>query len=267
MVGVYRLPGVYPIYGLVGLCKGKQVNTVDGFLQLFIRALRGVLYEGTKVVLTYSTSLVTVYRLLIRVLPGETQVNMGRRLEGLNVFTRSKSKVGAFTHVICLVWVAAKSMRLTKVPRGAQKPLLPIATRGGPYTHRQSCARRTRPWGYTSFMARNPFTYDRDAGGRGRDESSEFGFGPGHFPDPNIDYSLGGVKSGIPIADPDPATQLMDLMAARRTDVSDPDDVASPYVCGNTDRFGAQPPLVRERRAPMPPPRQRYTRPKMRREY
>lgn len=112
--------------------------------------------------------------------------------------------------------------------------------------------------------ARNPFTYDRD---HSHDEDSEFGFGRGHFPDPNIDFTDGGVKSGIPIADPDHHTQMMELFAVRRMDINEPNDQPSPYLAGNTDRYGAQPPLVRERRAP------RYARPKqdppprMRREY
>lgn len=96
-------------------------------------------------------------------------------------------------------------------------------------------------------MARNPFVYDRDPS---HDEDSEFGFGRGQHPDPNIDYSDGGTKSGIPIADPDQNDQLLTLRQIRRMDINDPNDQPSPYVEGNTDRYGAQPPLVRERKRP-----------------
>lgn len=111
-------------------------------------------------------------------------------------------------------------------------------------------------------MARNPFTYDRDGA---RDESSEFGFGRGHFPDPRIDYSDGGVKSGIPIADPDREAQLLQLAGIRRMDINDPAAQPSPYDLGNTDRYGAQPPLVRETKAPPREPRPRYARNRMKR--
>lgn len=96
-------------------------------------------------------------------------------------------------------------------------------------------------------MARDPFMYDRDPS---HDEDSEFGFGRGQHPDPNIDYSDGGIKSGIPIADPDQNDQLLTLRQVRRMDINDPNDVPDPYALGNTDRYGAQPPLVRERKRP-----------------
>jgi len=102
-------------------------------------------------------------------------------------------------------------------------------------------------WGRLAYMPRNPFTYDRD---ETHDQSSEFGFGRGHFPDPRIDFSDGGIRSMIPIADPDQDAQFLELMAIRRMDLADPQDQPSPYVAGNTDRYGAQPPLVRERRTP-----------------
>ena len=101
------------------------------------------------------------------------------------------------------------------------------------------------------MAARNPFTYDRD----NQERDTEFGFGAGMFPDPNIDYSEGGSISRIPIADPDSTAQLLQLAMIKRMDLADPTDQPSPYVAGNTDRFGAQPPLVRERKRP------KYTRP------
>lgn len=104
---------------------------------------------------------------------------------------------------------------------------------------------------------RNPFTYDVGA----QDNSeTEFGFGRGRFPNPSLDYSEGGAKSGIPIADPDRTEQLRTLAEIRRMDINDPNAVPSPYVCGNADRYGAQPPLVRERKTPQSSPRPRYTR-------
>lgn len=115
-------------------------------------------------------------------------------------------------------------------------------------------------------MSRNPFLYDRDAG-RSRDESSEYGFGPGMFADPRLDFSDGGAKSRIPIADPDGDSQLLELAMIKRTYLGNPADVPSPYVAGNTDRYGAAPPLVRERRTPPRNPRPRYTRPTMERQW
>jgi hypothetical protein len=103
------------------------------------------------------------------------------------------------------------------------------------------------PGGYA-----NPFQYHRDIG-RSKWES-EFGFGEGMFPNPVIDFSAGGSLSRIPIADPDTNAQLLRLVAGKRTDTANPNqpDPFSPYVCGNPDRYGAQPPLVRNRRAPRP---------------
>lgn len=111
---------------------------------------------------------------------------------------------------------------------------------------------------------RNPFTYDVGA----QDNSeTEFGFGRGRFPNPLLDYSEGGAKSGIPVADPDRNEQLRTLAEIRRMDIDDPNAVPSPYVCGNADRYGAQPPLVRERKTPQSAPRPRYTRPTLDRQW
>lgn len=106
-------------------------------------------------------------------------------------------------------------------------------------------------------MARDPLQLDRDS----TDRSSEFGFGAGMFPDPRFDFSGGGSISRIPIADPDRHEQLLQLAMIKRTDVNDPTDAPSPYVLGNTDRFGAAPPLVRERNLP-PYKRQKPTPPR-----
>lgn len=101
------------------------------------------------------------------------------------------------------------------------------------------------------MAARDPFQLDRDQ----TERDTEYGYGAGKFPDPHFDYSGGGSISQIPIADPTRHEQELELAMIRRTDVSDPNDQPSPYVCGNTDRFGAQPPLVRETKPP------KYTRP------
>jgi hypothetical protein len=109
---------------------------------------------------------------------------------------------------------------------------------------------------YHTRMPRNPHTYYRDQSASDNWES-EFGFGVGRFPDPSIDFSAGGSKSRIPIADPDVPAQLLRLAAGRRTDLSDANatDPADIFVAGNPDRYGAQPPLVRERRRPKRPKR------------
>lgn len=111
---------------------------------------------------------------------------------------------------------------------------------------------------------RNPFVYDRDPG---PSQETEFSFGKGRFPDPRIDFTDGGTKSRIPIAEPDREQMARQLAEIKRMDINDPAAQPNPYVAGNTDRYGAQPPLVRERHAPVPPKRPRYTRPKMERQW
>lgn len=104
-------------------------------------------------------------------------------------------------------------------------------------------------------MSRNPFKPTKD-------QTTEFGWGAGRFPQPTTDFSQGGFKSRIPIADPDRRQQHMDLAAARRTDLQNLNEFPPPaffgqsgsnplhYKLGNTERFGANPPLVRERKVP-----------------
>lgn len=99
------------------------------------------------------------------------------------------------------------------------------------------------------------------------DQSTEFGHGAGSFPRQDLDYSQGGYRSGFPIADPDRKQQFLDLRASKRTDLTNPAEPELPafeggqgparmhYVPGNTERYGAQPPIVRQRRRP------RYRRP------
>lgn len=92
------------------------------------------------------------------------------------------------------------------------------------------------------------------------------------FPPPWIDFSSGSQSlndplasnngSGFTLADPDPTQQKLDLAAAKRTDLGNPREAPTPaftggrgehpmyYAEGNTDRYGAGPPLVRERRWP-----------------
>ena len=98
-------------------------------------------------------------------------------------------------------------------------------------------------------------------------QETEFGWGPGRFPDPAIDYqSLRADGTTVPIpADPDRQQQILDLAALKRTDLNDPTVPDLPafqgaggvphpeyYTEGNTERYGANPPLVRERRWPKP---------------
>ena len=109
-------------------------------------------------------------------------------------------------------------------------------------------------WRSISFVPRMPRdplnNMDKDQ--TGHHWESEFGWGAGRFPNPAMDYSAGGSLSRIPQADPDRTTQYRNLAAIRRTDVGNPLAPMDPFVAGNTDRFGAQPPLVRERRPPRP---------------
>lgn len=93
------------------------------------------------------------------------------------------------------------------------------------------------------------------------DQQTEMGFAEGRFPNPTLDYSGGGSISRIPIADPDRTQQLRELAAGKRTDLNNagepgygqgPASGPNPYVLGNTDRYGAQPELVRNRRKPKP---------------
>lgn len=106
-------------------------------------------------------------------------------------------------------------------------------------------------------MSRNPFVPTKD-------QSTEMGWGEGMFPDPNIDFSNNGQRSGFPIADPDIDKQLLMLAASKRTDLSNPAVPDMPrsgagghpdfYTLGNTDRYGAAPPLVRTRLRPKTKP-------------
>jgi hypothetical protein len=101
------------------------------------------------------------------------------------------------------------------------------------------------------------------------DQSTEMGWGPGHFPDPAVDFSNGGQKSGFPIGDPDRRSQYLDLFTARRTDLNRTDVPDAPafqgtvgshpdyYTEGNTERYGANPALVRARGRP-PKPKVKY---------
>lgn len=96
-------------------------------------------------------------------------------------------------------------------------------------------------------MPRDPLMLHKHPANMAAHEESEMGWGLGMFPHPSIDYSIGGSKSRFPIADPDVQAQLRTLAAIKRTDVALAGEVANPFVAGNTDRFGAQPPLVRQR--------------------
>lgn len=104
-------------------------------------------------------------------------------------------------------------------------------------------------------MSRNPFI-------PGKDQTTEFGWGAGSAPRMDVDFSQGGFRSGFPIADPDRRQQFLDLIAAKRSDLQNPAEQDLPafqggagahplhYAEGNTERYGAQQPLVRQRRRP-----------------
>lgn len=114
-------------------------------------------------------------------------------------------------------------------------------------------------WRTIRFMAN--FRIPRDPFKPVEDQQTEMGFAEGRFPNPVLDYSGGGSLSRIPIADPDRTEQIRQLAAGRRTDLNNPAEPGygqgpeggpNPYVLGNTDRYGAQPELVRNRRRPKP---------------
>jgi hypothetical protein len=105
-------------------------------------------------------------------------------------------------------------------------------------------------------MSRNPFIADQN-------QETEFGWGPGRFPAPYIDFQSPRIGGPVPqIADPDTRDQMLDLAAMKRTDLNDPRSTPTPafqgahgehpdyYTFGNTERYGANPPLVRSRRWP-----------------
>ena len=107
-------------------------------------------------------------------------------------------------------------------------------------------------------MSRNPFIPCPN-------QETEFSFGQGRFPNPLIDFqSARADGTTVPqVADPDRRQQLLDLAASRRTDLNDPTVEDMPafqgtsavnhrdyYSEGNTERYGANPPLVRARRWP-----------------
>jgi hypothetical protein len=113
-------------------------------------------------------------------------------------------------------------------------------------------------------MSRNPF--------QPCDLETEFSWGKGRYPAPYINFSVGSQSlndplasnngSGFSIADPDSRQQMLDLAAAKRTDLGNPREAPTPaftggygehpmyYADGNTDRYGAGPPLVDQRRYP-----------------
>lgn len=125
---------------------------------------------------------------------------------------------------------------------------------------------------YNLGMSRNPFKPTTD-------QTTEFGWGAGGFPLATLDYSQGGYRSRIPLADPDRSAQIRDLRAARRTDLNNPNEFLPPaffgnngshplhYALGNTERYGAQPPIVRETKTPPYCPPKRPPRPRMAREF
>lgn len=118
---------------------------------------------------------------------------------------------------------------------------------------------------YTKAVSRDPFKPTTD-------QSTEMGWGPGHFPDPTVDFSDNGIRSRIPVEDPDRRSQYLDLFTTRRTDLNRTDVPELPafagaeatsihpdyFTEGNTERYGANPALVRTRGRP-PRPKRKYT--------
>jgi hypothetical protein len=107
-------------------------------------------------------------------------------------------------------------------------------------------------------MSRNPFVPTAS-------QETEFSFGPGRFANPQIDFQSPRIddRTVAHIADPDRTQQILDLAAMKRTDLNNPTVEDLPafqgtggaqhpdyYTTGNTERYGANPPLVRERRWP-----------------
>jgi hypothetical protein len=129
---------------------------------------------------------------------------------------------------------------------------------------------------YDRRMSRNPF--ESCASKIAKGEFTEFGFGAGQYPRLDIDFSQGGFRSGFPIADPDHRQQMADLRASRRTDLTNPVEPDLPAFqggagmarmhteLGNTDRYGAGPPLVRETKVPYFKPEPPVLKPHMERE-
>ena len=93
--------------------------------------------------------------------------------------------------------------------------------------------------------------------------TSEFGWGTGMFPDPNI--SEDHDKGMFPYEPPSREDQVMEMAAIKRMNTNDPEAQPDYYVAGNPDRYGPQKPLVRERaypksRMPKVPPASRFRR-------
>ena len=97
---------------------------------------------------------------------------------------------------------------------------------------------------------------------------SEFSWGPGMFPNPEIDFDPGGQVSKFPRPDggvtyQDVARgqgtlhdQLRVMAAAKRINTMGEKEEADPTVAGNPDRFGPQLPLVRTKPfVTFPPPK------------
>lgn len=100
----------------------------------------------------------------------------------------------------------------------------------------------------------DPFTFDRDRSQNAC--ATEFGWGRGMFADPTISVQ----PDDLPLGEPTQDDQLRYMAESKRANVAGGDgmDTASDpqkpsdltYAKGNPDRFGAQPPLVRERGMP-----------------
>lgn len=70
------------------------------------------------------------------------------------------------------------------------------------------------------------------------------------MPHPDLDFQA-PLDVHMPRGE-DKDAQMRQLWAERRTDPTDVTSVADPYVAGNPDRFGPNPPLVRESKSVAP---------------
>lgn len=79
------------------------------------------------------------------------------------------------------------------------------------------------------------------------DGPTEFSWGAGlHPPTANIDFGENYPNQGLKANGPTDDELWARKVAERRTDTTDPESVADLHELGNMDRYGKNPPLVRE---------------------
>ena len=75
---------------------------------------------------------------------------------------------------------------------------------------------------------------------------SEFSLGPGMVAHPDRKVVRDDLPVPLPPTGGTRRDQLAQIWAERRTDTTNPNSSADLFVYGNPDRYGGQPPLVRE---------------------